>query len=154
MKILLVAVGKPKEKAIESLVNKYLERTRQFASINRVNVKDYSGKNPVERIKTRETENIFKVLKPRDYVILLDEKGKTMNSKDFADWLDLLLKKVPGRLVFITGGAYGTDPSLQERADMLLSLSMMTFPHELCLVFIAEQIYRGLNIIEGTSYHH
>jgi len=154
MKILLVAVGKPKEKAIETLVNKYLERTRQFASINKVTVKDYSGKNPVERIKTRETENIFKVLKPRDYVILLDEKGKTMNSKDFADWLDLLLKKVPGRLVFITGGAYGTDLSLQERADMLLSLSMMTFPHELCLVFIAEQIYRGLNIIEGTSYHH
>ncbi len=154
MKILLVAVGKPKEKSIETLVNKYLKRSRQFTSIDKVTVKDYSGKNPVDRIKARETENIFKVLKPRDYVILLDEKGEKMNSRDFADWLDLLLRKIPGRLVFITGGAYGTDPSLQERADMLLSLSMMTFPHELCLVFIAEQIYRGLNIIEGTSYHH
>lgn len=154
MKILLVSVGKPKDRHLDRLVDSYVERSRQFCAVDRCTVKEYSAKYGIDRIKCKETENILKVLRPRDHVILLDEKGDTMNSKNFAAWLRAVMDSTPGRLVFVVGGAFGVDNSLHERADMVLSLSPMTFTHDLCPVFLAEQIYRGLSIIGGTSYHH
>jgi len=153
MKILLVAVGKPKEKAIETLVNKYLERSRQFASIDKVTVKDYSGKNPVEKIKTRETENIFKVLKPRDYVILLDRKGQEFDSVEFASFLEKQFL-TRSHLVFIVGGALGISNAVKKRANTVISISKMTFTHQMSVLILLEQLFRAFKIIKNQKYHY
>jgi len=154
MKLMLLTVGKIKDRQMYTIANRYIERSCQFAPLKWETVSEFSTRGNVERAKQKETENLRKVLKQRDFVVLLDEKGKTMSSTGLSRFLSDSMSNTPGRIVFIIGGAYGVCSSLHERADMLLSLSRMTFPHELCTVFLAEQLYRALSIIAGSSYHH
>ncbi len=109
---------------------------------------------PPEIRKRKEGEKILKHLKPKDYVILLDEKGRMFDSVSWAEHLQRKMNHFSGDLVFVIGGAYGFSPQMYERAAEKLSLSPMTFSHQLIRLIFAEQLYRAFSIIHGKPYHN
>lgn len=102
----------------------------------------------------RETAQIQKKLQVGDHIILLDENGERFSSRGFASYLDQLRIRSPKRLVFILGGAYGFSEQIKSQAHGLLSLSEMTFNHQLARIVFLEQLYRGMTILQGHPYHH
>lgn len=154
MKLSILTVGKPAEPFYLRAVEEYLKRSQRYLQIEWLIAPPSSGKQSVERILSSETQTLLKLVKPRDHIVLLDVEGKKFNSRSFSSWLEGTLGEVSGRLVFVIGGPYGIGEELKTRSDLMLSLSDMTLPHELCLVFLTEQIYRALSIIAGSSYHH
>ncbi len=108
---------------------------------------------PEEQQKEREGEQILKRLQATDTVVLLDEHGKERRSLEFATWLEKK-QHTARRLVFVIGGPYGFSPALYDRADEMISLSMMTFSHQIVRLVFLEQLYRACTIIRGEPYHH
>lgn len=106
-----------------------------------------------ERLE-REGRELLKALRPRDRVVLLREDGKEYDSQGFARFLSAEMERAQGRLVFVIGGPWGTSAALKSRSDSGLALSRMTFTHEMCFLFLTEQLYRAFSIIQGTGYHH
>ncbi len=102
----------------------------------------------------RESSQLIKKFQPGDLIILLDEQGEHFHSRGFATYLDQLRLKSPKRLIFILGGAYGFSEEVKSRAAGLLSLSSMTFNHQLARIVFLEQLYRGMTILNGHPYHH
>jgi len=149
MKLVLLAVGKPKDKYIAQSVNMYIERIipRGFVGVEFV---ESAKDGDIEK----EGASILKKLRERDTIILLDEHGKMYDSVEFSDYISKSLNVAEGRLIFIIGGAFGISENVKERAERIISLSKMTMPHELCLLFLSEQLYRAFSIIMGTGYHH
>ena len=107
-----------------------------------------------DQIREKEGELLLGGLAPSDEVILLDERGAQLRSVEFADFLQERLSRGVRRLVFLVGGAYGFSPKVYERADGKLSLSKMTFSHQMVRVFFAEQLYRAFTILKGEPYHN
>ena len=103
--------------------------------------------------KEREGELILKQIQPQDYVVLLDEHGKEMRSVDFARWLSQK-QQVCRQLILVIGGPYGFSPAVYARAQEKISLSLMTFSHQMVRLILAEQVYRACTIIKGEPYHH
>lgn len=149
MKLVVLAVGKPKDKNIALLSETYIERIipKGLVGVEFVNAaKDGS----IEK----EGASILKRLRERDIVILLDEYGIMYDSIRFSDFISSSLATAGGRLVFVIGGAFGVSDDVKQRSNVIMSLSKMTMPHELCLLFLSEQLYRAFSIIAGTEYHH
>lgn len=153
MKILILAVGKPKNNFLTSMANEYLTRIRPAKFISVEYVLDASGAVPKDIIE-REGERLLKKLKPNDRVILLHDTGVEYTSVDFAKFLSHELDGASGRVIFIIGGPWGVSAAIKGRADIKLSLSKMTFTHEMCFLFLCEQLYRAYSITLGTGYHH
>ena len=107
-----------------------------------------------EQIKEKEGELLLGEIQPRDEVILLDEHGKELRSVEFASWIQDRLSRGGRDLVFVIGGAYGFSSKFYERADGKVSLSKMTFSHQMVRTIFAEQLYRAFTIIKGEPYHH
>lgn len=107
-----------------------------------------------EQIKEKEGELLLGEIQPRDEVILLDEHGKELRSVEFASWIQDRLSRGGRDLVFVIGGAYGFSSKVYERADGKVSLSKMTFSHQMVRTIFAEQLYRSFTIIKGEPYHH
>ncbi|MGZ3753399.1 MAG: 23S rRNA (pseudouridine(1915)-N(3))-methyltransferase RlmH, partial [Mucilaginibacter sp.] len=107
-----------------------------------------------EQQKAKEAELILKKLSPLDHVILLDEKGLELSSSQFAAYIDKKAIGSVANLVFIVGGPYGFDQTVYQRANDKLSLSRMTFSHQMVRLFFVEQLYRAFTIIKGEPYHH
>ena len=148
MKLVVLATGKPKDKYIEHCSRMFVERIpKGLVEI------EYAAAAKDGNIE-KEGVSILKRLRERDTVILLDEHGKMYDSVEFSGYISKSLGIIEGRLVFVIGGAYGLSQDVKKRADGTLSLSKMTMPHELCLLFLSEQLYRAFSIIEGTDYHH
>ncbi len=141
MKIKLLVVGKLKEKHYREACEEYLKRLQKYCSLEVIEIKDEG--------KEKEAEKI--IAKSQDaYVIVLTEEGKQYTSIQFAT----LLKKTEHNIIFIMGGPYGLDDVVKKRANLLLSLSVMTLPHELCRVVFLEQLYRAYTILKNEKYHH
>ena len=104
--------------------------------------------------KELEGQMMLERLQPSDYVMLLDERGTEMTSREFAGFVDKRMSSGLKRLVFVIGGPYGFSPAIYERADAKVSLSRMTFNHEMVRLFFTEQIYRAMTILRGEPYHH
>jgi 23S rRNA (pseudouridine1915-N3)-methyltransferase len=136
MKILLIFTGKTSEKYLHDPVNDYLERIRNYF--------------PVELKVTRE----LRAHNFSDYVILLDEKGQTLSSVEFARFIQGQQNKNVRKIVFVVGGAFGFAYEMYQRANMLLSLSKMTFTHQMVRLILVEQLYRACTILRGEPYHH
>lgn len=153
MKLVLLTVGRLKSRPHGELLADYLQRIARVCPVFHETVKETRGKDP-ESMRESEGQRILKALAPRDSVVLLDEKGKMMTSINMAKWLSHKMGSSEGRLCFVIGGAYGVSASVRERADETLALSLMTLPHDLCLVLLAEQVYRALSILNGSPYHH
>lgn len=156
MKIHLICVGKTDEAYLQEGIQKFVERLKHYIPFRLTivpGIKQVKGLAQVDQ-KSREAKAIEKLLTPGDRVILLDERGVNWNSVEFSTFLEKqALFSVP-QLVFIIGGPYGFDPSLYTRADKLISLSSMTFSHQMVRLFFVEQLYRAYTIQRREPYHH
>ena len=141
MKIKLLAVGKIKEPSFKEACAEYQKRLQKYSTFEIIEIKDEG--------KEKEAEKILQKCKD-SFVIVLAEEGKQYTSLQFAE----LIKKTAKDITFILGGAYGLEQRVKQRANLLLSLSAMTFPHELCRVIFLEQLYRACTIIKNEKYHH
>lgn len=156
MKILLLCIGRTREKDVASAIERYSARIPHYIPFRMECLPDVKTGPAItqERQKALEGERILASLQPGDFLLLLDERGREYTSREFAAWLDKKSVSLPGRLVLAVGGPYGFSREVYERADSLLSLSKMTFPHELVRLFIVEQLYRAMAILRGEPYHH
>ena len=156
MDIDLIAIGKTDAPEIAALIADYAKRIGRYAKFSVVFLPDVrtSRKLPAEQQKQSEGELLLRQFGPGDTVVLLDEKGTEMRSVEFAAWLGGKLTGSARRICFIVGGPYGFSKAVYDRADALLSLSRMTFSHQIIRAIFAEQLYRAFSIIHNTPYHH
>lgn len=156
MKITLLCIGKTDDKYIQEGLDKYLKRLKYYISFNFVVIPDVkNAKNLSEaQQKEKEAELFFKYIAANDQVILLDERGKEYRSVEFADFLEKKMVSSVQHLVFLIGGPYGFADAVKARANGSLSLSKMTFSHQMIRLFFVEQIYRAFTIMKGEPYHH
>lgn len=156
MKLVLAEIGKSKAKAIQDLVAEYTRRIGRFQAIEVHTIKE--GRLPKgareEEVSRIEADNLLRFFAPGDHVILLDEKGKQFTSRSFASFLNGRLMEPKSRLVFVIGGAYGFHESAYKRANELISLSGMTFSHQIIRPIFLEQLYRAFTIINNHPYHN
>lgn len=156
MKITLIAVGKTEDKYLIEGIDKYLNRLKHYINFNLLIIPDIKNtKNLTEaQQKSKEAELIAKQINPSDLVILLDEKGKKHSSVSFANYLNKQMIGSVQHLVFIIGGPYGFDESIYNRSNSSISLSDMTFSHQMVRLFFVEQLYRAFSILKNEPYHH
>ena len=156
MKITLLQTGKTTDKNVSALVDLYSSRIKKYTVFEIITLPELKNtKNmPVQEQKIKEAAKIFLSIVDDDYVILLDEKGKEFRSLEFSGFLERLFFLPKKRIVFIIGGAWGFSEDVYSRADYKLSLSKMTFPHQLVRLLFLEQLYRVFTIIKGEPYHH
>ena len=156
MKITLIAVGKTEDKYLIEGIDKYLSRLKHYINFNILIIPDIKNtKNLTEaQQKSKEAEFIAKQINPTDVVILLDEKGKKLSSVSFSDYLNKQMIGSVQHLIFIIGGPYGFDETIYKRANTSISLSDMTFSHQMVRLFFVEQLYRAFSILKNEPYHH
>lgn len=131
----------------------YLDRVQRQVPVEVV-VLPEAGKGDADYQRKVEGERILAALRPGERVVVLDERGRHLGSPAFAAQLGIWRDQGVRQVVFVIGGAYGMTDQVRERADLMLSLSAMTFPHQLVRVLFAEQLYRAFAILQGTGYHH
>ncbi|SCY09986.1 23S rRNA (pseudouridine1915-N3)-methyltransferase [Nonlabens sp. Hel1_33_55] len=156
MKITLLAVGKTDDNRIADLTDMYVERLKHYINFELEIIPDLKKtKNlSVEQQKTKEGDLILNQLQTSDFVTLLDEKGKSLSSQQFAQLINKRSLSGMKRLVYIIGGPYGFSEAVYKRANSKLSLSAMTFSHQMVRLFAVEQIYRAFTILKNEPYHH
>lgn len=155
MKLNLLFTGKTKIAYIEEGIADYLKRINHYINCKQIIVSDLKNtKNMSEaEIKRKEGENIIKAIPPANYVVLFDEKGKDFSSLQLSAFIDR--KMLEGKdICLIVGGAYGFSEDVYGRADFKMSLSKLTFSHQMIRMIIAEQIYRAFSILRNEPYHH
>lgn len=152
----LIVVGKTDSKEVESLVEMYAKRVNFYCKFAVTTLPDIRNvKNiSIKQQRSAEGEAILKQFSEGDYVVLLDEHGEEYRSLDFAYWLQKRLNSGVKRLVMVIGGPYGFSDDLYARANAKLSLSKMTFSHQIVRAIFAEQIYRAFAILNNDPYHH
>lgn len=156
MKITLLSVGKTDDALFAQLIDRYAKKTNFYLSFEAEttpNVKNTKNLTEKEQ-KQQEGGKLLKFLQPSDYVVLLDDKGKTYSSVEFAAFIEKKTHTVPKRLVFVVGGPYGFSDEVYARANEKLSLSRMTFTHQMVRLVFVEQLYRAMTILAGEPYHH
>ena len=155
MKTELILVSKTTDKHLAAGIDDYVSRICHYLPFAITVIQELKNtKNMTEeQQKVREGELILQKIQPSDTVVLLDEHGKEFRSIEFADWLQKK-QNTARRLVFVIGGPYGFSESIYKRADEQLSLSKMTFSHQMVRLLFVEQIYRACTIIKGEPYHH
>ncbi|MEE1021865.1 MAG: 23S rRNA (pseudouridine(1915)-N(3))-methyltransferase RlmH [Muribaculaceae bacterium] len=156
MDIILLTVGKTADGQIADLTDRYIGRASHYVPMQMRCIPDLRKTKGLTAEKRRQLEGeaILSSLTPSDHVCLLDERGKELTSMEFSDLLSKRMASGIKRLVFVVGGPYGFSPDVYARADSKLSLSKMTFSHEMVRLFFAEQVYRAMTILRGEPYHH
>ena len=154
MKIHIIQIGKTKDKNIAELVTEYIKRTSPFAKIEFItlNEEKLTSSKTKDKIKELEAEKIIKNI-TGDFIVALDETGNQFSSIGFSE----IIKKQKDKgqkINFIIGGAFGLSNIVKEKANLTLSLSKMTFTHEMARLFLVEQVYRAFSIIAGKGYHN
>ncbi|HCS87247.1 MAG TPA: 23S rRNA (pseudouridine(1915)-N(3))-methyltransferase RlmH [Bacteroidales bacterium] len=155
MKITLLVVGKTANPALQTLTDDYCRRLMHYVPFSLQVIPDLKNSRNLsqEEQKQREGSLILNILSPSDRLILLDERGKEYRSMDFAQQLNTWLA-AGQNIVFVVGGPYGFSSAVYERANGKLSLSQMTFSHQMIRLFFTEQLYRAMTILRGEPYHH
>jgi 23S rRNA (pseudouridine1915-N3)-methyltransferase len=156
MKIVLLQTGKTTDKNMSELVDLYANRIKKYIAFDIVTLPDLKNTRnmPVSEQKAKEAIKIFQSLTDDDFVVLLDEKGKELKTVEFSGALEKMFFLPKKRIVFIIGGPWGFSETVYARADYKMSLSKMTFPHQLVRLLFLEQLYRVFTIIKGEPYHH
>lgn len=155
MKIILSVIGKTTEAYLREGISKYAARIPHYVPFEIREFPDVRIKSQSAiRQKQAEGSLLLGSLKPGDVLILLDEHGRELTSRELSSYIDKRMNTVSGNLVLAIGGPYGFSEEVYKRAEDKLSLSRMTFPHELVRLFITEQIYRAMTILRGEPYHH
>jgi len=155
VKIKIVCVGKIKENYLNQGISEYLKRLSGYSSAEIIEVKDekISTNTSEEKIKETEANRILEKINDKDYVFLLDLKGKSLSSEEFALKMDELISKGIGNYCFIIGGSLGVSDVVRKRADFSLSFSKLTFTHQMMRLLLLEQIYRCFKINNNETYH-
>lgn len=156
MKIELMAVGRVASRYLQEGIDMYTSRIGHYMPFSVTLIPDVKTTKGLTQEKQKEMEGraILLQLQAGDVLVLLDECGKEMTSREFATYIDRKSVTVARRLVFLIGGPYGFSPEVYERANEKISLSRMTFSHEMVRLFFVEQIYRAMTILRGEPYHH
>jgi len=152
MTITLVCTGRTADKYVSEGIYLYMERIKHYCKFKLVEIE--AGKGDIAQIRKKESEGILKKIDVKDFLILLDEKGKEMQSIGFAEMLQHHQNISTKNMIFVIGGAYGFSQEIYERSNMKLALSKMTFPHQLVRIIFLEQFYRAMTILKGEKYHH
>ncbi len=156
MKITLLTVGKTDRDWVRQGLDVYTSRLKHYIPFVITEIPELKNVSALskDQIKAKEAELILKNVKPTDDVILLDERGKEYSSMEFAKVLQDKISYIGKDIVFVIGGAYGFSDDVYRRADSKISLSRMTFSHQMVRTIFAEQIYRAFTIMRGEPYHH
>ena len=156
MKIVLLQIGKTSDKYIIDGVGGYSKRIRKYTGFEIITIPELKNTRNMRMTEqmSKEGEKICKLLTGEDFVVLLDEKGEEFSTIEFSERLVKILMLPKKRIVFVVGGPFGFSREVYGRADLKLSLSQMTFSHQLVRLLFAEQLYRILSVIKGDPYHH
>lgn len=155
MRIVLVWIGKTRDRRLASLVDEYLERAQRMARIEVVEIRDRGGASTAKaepKVLEREADALLGSLEEGDFVVLCDETGTQLRSSEFAGIISERQTRSTRRMVVVIGGYLGVSARIRERSDLMLALSRMTFTHEMARVLLAEQLYRALTILSGIPY--
>ena len=154
VKIKIIAIGKDKDKWISVGIEHYKKLISRFADVELITISSLKNSSSVnlKNIKSNESELILKNIQGKPYIALSD-KGLQYDSMNFSKKLDDLTRKLQSRVIFVIGGAYGLNENILEKADSIISLSKLTFSHQLVRLVLLEQIYRGFSISHNTDYH-
>jgi len=153
MEVRLLLVGRSERGLVTDGVKHYLDRLARNLPVEQVVLPEAGRGDPAYQQRT-ESERILTALKPGEKVVVLDERGAQLTSPQFAERLGKWRDQGVRQVAFVIGGAYGMTDAVRERADLVLALSAMTFPHQLVRVLFAEQLYRAMAILHGSPYHH
>lgn len=151
-----MVVGKTTSANLRSGIEEYAKRVNRYIPFEIVELPDIKTSRKLTETKQKEMEGEMMLtrIQPSDYVVLLDEHGKEMTSREFSQNLERKAQTVAKQLFFIVGGPYGFSPEVYARANEKFSLSKMTFPHEMVRLFFVEQLYRAMTIQRNEPYHH
>jgi 23S rRNA (pseudouridine1915-N3)-methyltransferase len=156
MKIRFIYIGKTSKKFLIEGEDEYFSRLKHYCTVERVELSDIKNQKNLsfEEIKKAEGEKFLNAMHKDDLVFLLDDKGKQYTSSGLADFISKHQIYSSGTLVFLVGGAFGFSPAMYERAIGKISLSSLTFSHQMVRMIFLEQLYRAFTIIKGEKYHH
>jgi 23S rRNA (pseudouridine1915-N3)-methyltransferase len=149
----IIVIGKTKDNHLRSLEKVFLQRLRRYTRVELTALREVK---PPDRPGAREAESrdILRRLHGGDFVVVLDSRGEEMTSRGLSDFLERHHLAATKRMVFIIGGPEGLDPTVKDRADLVLSFSRFTLTHELIRVLLLEQLYRAWTLLRGGKYHH
>ena len=153
MKLRLILVGRSERGHVADGLSHYVDRIKRMEGLEMVVLTD-AGRGESAWQQRTESDRILAALRPGEKVVVLDERGTLLTSPAFAQRIGTWRDHGVRDIAFVIGGAYGMTEEVRERADLVLSLSPMVFPHQLVRVLFAEQLYRALSILKGTGYHH
>lgn len=156
MRITLLCIGKTDDTHLKELIEKFQQRLKHYIHFQLVTLPDVKNAKHLsnEEQKAKEAAMIEKQLSPSDQLVLLDEHGKEYRSVEFAGYLNKLMVSSTQHVIFVVGGPYGFDKSIYQRANNKMSLSRMTFSHQMVRLFFTEQLYRAFTILKREPYHH
>ncbi len=156
MKLHVVFTGRTTGKLFQEAISDYQRRLGHYLPFTIEELPDLKNVSSLseEQQKEREADQLFDRLQPGDVLVLLDEKGREFTSRQFSAFVEQKMQTVSKRLVFLIGGPYGFSPRVYAAAHDKISLSKMTFSHQMVRLFLVEQIYRACTIIHGEPYHH
>ena len=156
MKIAFMVVGKTTDTDLQKLQDQYCQRLKHYVNFENIVIPELKNTKSlsIEQQKDKEGELILKAIDPSDDVVLLDDKGKQYSSMGFSEFIQRKMKASTRRLVFGVGGPYGFSSAVYDRANAKLSLSLMTFSHQMIRLLFVEQVYRAFTILKGEPYHH
>ena len=156
MKLVLLLTGKTDKVWIREGVAEYEKRIGKYARFEIITLPEVKnpGNRSSDKVMAKEAEKILSAVRNDDHVVLLDDKGRSYSTTEMASWLITAMSLPKKRIVFVVGGPWGFDPSVRARADHILSLSKLTFSHQVVRLLFAEQLYRVLSVINGDPYHH
>lgn len=156
MKVLLLVIGKTSEAYLQRGIEEYEKRLRHYIPFSLEIIPDIKNAQSMreEELKEKEGAVIMERVKPGDKLVLLDNRGAMYSSPEFARFIEKNMIGSIKRLIFVVGGAYGFSDAVYKRADSKLSLSSMTFSHQMVRLIFVEQLYRAMSILRGEPYHH
>lgn len=158
MRFLVISVGKVREPYLNAGVKDFLTRLRPYVNVEYTEgLEQKTLPNPssaqIAAVVEKEGQRVLSYLKEGDYLVALDSRGQSMTSEALASTVEGLMNHGQSRVVFVIGGSHGLTPQLLKRADLTLSFSPLTFPHQLAVLMLLEQLYRSFKIIKGEPYH-
>lgn len=156
MKIIFLSIGKENDRFLKDIIEQFTKRINHyyFAGWKILPTLKTNAQLSTKELLAKEAILILGHVKKEDYLVALDEKGTLLNSNNLASWIQNRANESIKQIVFLIGGAYGLDDSVLKRANLIWSLSPLTFPHQLVRLILAEQIYRACTIIKNEKYHH
>ncbi len=156
VKVKLLLIGKTTKSFLIEGEKEYLKRLQHYIKIERIEIQDIKNQKhlPINQIKYSEGQLFLDKLKNDDFLVLLDENGEQMTSKNFSEFLINKVNNTSKNIVFVIGGAYGFSDEIYRRSNFNMSLSKMTFSHQMVRMIFLEQLYRACTILKGEPYHH